>query len=86
MISRPKVMLLDEPSEGVQPNIVAEIGQLIRRVSIESGVSVLLVEQNIELALSAADRCLVMEKGRIVHGGPAAEFRNEDILKQYLAL
>jgi branched-chain amino acid transport system ATP-binding protein len=86
MACRPKVMLLDEPSEGVQPNIVAEIGRLIRRLGQETRLAVLLVEQNIQLALATADRCLVMEKGRIVHAGPAEEFRNDAVLKRYLAL
>lgn len=86
IVCRPKVLLLDEPSEGVQPNIVAEIGRLIRQLSEQTGLAVLLVEQNIELALATAHRCLVMEKGRIVHEGPAEEFRNDAILKRYLAL
>jgi urea ABC transporter ATP-binding protein UrtE len=83
---RPSVILLDEPSEGVQPNIVAQIGELIRTISVTAGTSVVLVEQNIELALHAASRCLVMEKGRIVHEGPAEEFRNDAVLKRYLAI
>lgn len=83
---RPDVLLLDEPSEGVQPNIVTEIGQLLRDLCRRSGLAVLLVEQNLELALTTADRCLVMEKGRLVHEGPAAEFRQDAILKRYLAI
>jgi branched-chain amino acid transport system ATP-binding protein len=86
LAGRPSVVLLDEPSEGVQPNIVAQIGELIRTISETSGTSVVLVEQNIELALHAASRCLVMEKGRIVHEGPAEEFRNDAVLKRYLAI
>ncbi|WP_436640821.1 ABC transporter ATP-binding protein [Microbaculum sp. FT89] len=86
MVSRPSMLLLDEPSEGVQPNIVHEIGELIGRLASETGVSVLLVEQNIELALQAAHRCLVMEKGQIVHQGPVDELRDDAVLKRYLAL
>lgn len=86
IVCRPKVMLLDEPSEGIQPNLVTEIGRLIRQLSQQTGLAVLLVEQNIELALATAQRCLVMEKGRIVHEGPAEEFRNDAVLKRYLAL
>jgi branched-chain amino acid transport system ATP-binding protein len=86
IVCRPKVLLLDEPSEGVQPNIVAEIGRLIRHLTQHTGLAVLLVEQNIELALATAQRCLVMEKGRIVHQGPAEELRDDAILKRYLAL
>jgi urea ABC transporter ATP-binding protein UrtE len=83
---RPRVLLLDEPSEGVQPNIVAEIGSLIRRLSERDNLAVLLVEQNVELALATAQRCLVMEKGRLVHEGPTEEFRSDAVLKRYLAL
>ena len=83
---RPGVLLLDEPSEGVQPNIVAEIGRLIRRLGEENGTAVLLVEQNVELALATARRCLVMEKGRLVHEGASEEFRSDAVLKRFLAL
>ena len=86
MVGRPKVLLLDEPSEGVQPNIVQQIGQLVRKLADESGIAVLIVEQNLELALATANRCIVMEKGRIVHSGPPDEFRNEAVLRRYLAL
>jgi urea ABC transporter ATP-binding protein UrtE len=86
MVSRPKVLLLDEPSEGVQPNIVQQIGQLVRKLADESGLAVLIVEQNLELALATANRCIVMAKGRIVHSGSPDEFRNEAVLRRHLAL
>ena len=67
----PKVLLLDEPSEGIQPNIVHAIGRADPPDRREHGLAVLLVEQNLDFALSAASRCVIMEKGRIVHeGGP----------------
>ncbi len=86
MMGRPKVLLLDEPSEGVQPNIVQQIGQLVRGLADENGLAVLIVEQNLELALATANRCIVMAKGRIVHSGPPDEYRNEAVLRRYLAL
>lgn len=61
----PRILLLDEPSEGIQPSIVQHIGELLRRFNREMGISVLLVEQNLELARHAGSRCLVMRKGRI---------------------
>jgi branched-chain amino acid transport system ATP-binding protein len=86
LCGQPSVLLLDEPSEGIQPSIVQELGAHIRRISRASGMSVLLVEQNIDLALDLADRCLVMEKGSIVHEGKPEDFRDEATLRKYLAI
>jgi urea ABC transporter ATP-binding protein UrtE len=61
----PRLLLLDEPSEGIQPSIVQQIGELLQRFNRDMGITVLLVEQNLELARHAATRCLVMQKGRI---------------------
>lgn len=61
----PSLLLLDEPSEGIQPSIVRQIGDLLRNFNRDMGITVLLVEQNLELARHAATRCLVMQKGRI---------------------
>ena len=66
MIGEPALMLLDEPSEGIQPSIVQEIAGHIRRINAEAGMTVLFVEQNLDLIVSLADRGLVMDKGRIV--------------------
>jgi branched-chain amino acid transport system ATP-binding protein len=86
LCGQPAVLLLDEPSEGIQPSIVQELGENIRKISRSSGMSVLLVEQNIDLALDLADRCMVMEKGSIVHEGSPEDFRDEATLRKYLAL
>jgi branched-chain amino acid transport system ATP-binding protein len=82
----PRVMLLDEPSEGIQPNIVAELGRIIGRIAAGAGMAVLLVEQNIDLALQVAHRTLVMEKGRIVHEGKPDDFRDDTTLRKLLAI
>lgn len=86
LCGQPKVLLLDEPSEGIQPNIVHEIGTIVRRIVDGSGMAVLLVEQNLDLALQVADRCIVMEKGQIVREGGPEDFRDEAVLREYLAL
>ena len=86
LCGRPRVLLLDEPSEGIQPNIVQEIGRLIRQIVERTGMSVLLVEQNLDLALQTARRVLVMEKGRIVHEGGPDDLRDEAILRRHLAI
>jgi urea ABC transporter ATP-binding protein UrtE len=86
LCGRPKLLLLDEPSEGVQPNIVQEIGKLIRDIVERSGIAILLVEQNLDLALQTAHRCAFMEKGRIVHEGAPQELEDETVLRRYLAI
>jgi branched-chain amino acid transport system ATP-binding protein len=84
LMSRPRYLLLDEPSLGLAPRVVAEVAALIREVHAE-GVAVLLVEQNAALALSLADRAYVMEGGKIVAHGTADALReDEDIQEFYL--
>lgn len=67
LIGKPKLLLLDEPSEGIQPSIVQEIGRVLSRIAKEQGLTILLVEQNMELVLGMAQRCLFMENGHIVY-------------------
>ncbi len=87
LMCEPKVILLDEPSLGLAPMLVAEIFGIIRRMREERGLTVLLVEQNAALALDIADHGYVMENGRIVLEGPAdALRRNSDIKEFYLGL
>jgi len=86
LCSDPRVLLLDEPSEGIQPNIVQEIGVFIRRLIEERPISVLLVEQNLELVEHAASRFLMIEKGCVVHEGRIAELKDETLLQTYLAV
>jgi len=86
LCSNPKLLLLDEPSEGIQPNIVQQLGALIRQIVEQTGIAVLLVEQNLDLGLSVATRCAIMEKGCIVHQGSREDFRDEAMLRRYLAI
>jgi branched-chain amino acid transport system ATP-binding protein len=87
LVSEPKVILLDEPSLGLAPLIVETIFGIIRRLKEERGQTVLLVEQNAALALDLADHGYVMETGRIVMQGPAADLReNPEIKEFYLGL
>jgi branched-chain amino acid transport system ATP-binding protein len=81
----PKLMLLDEPSFGLAPLIVQEIFRILRRVNEEGKVSMLLVEQNAALALDLADTAYVLETGRVVMSGKAADVKNDEgIRKSYL--
>lgn len=84
IMSRPKILLLDEPSMGLSPLLVKEIFRIIKEVN-KSGVTVLLVEQNAKMALSISDRAYVLETGKIAMEGNAKELmQNEDIKKAYL--
>ena len=84
MMSNPKLLLMDEPSMGLSPILVAEIFSIIERVSSQ-GTTVLLVEQNAQKALNIADRAYVLETGSIAMSGPAEQLRNDDsIRKAYL--
>jgi branched-chain amino acid transport system ATP-binding protein len=87
LMSRPRVMLLDEPSLGLAPMLVEEIFEIVQRLNREERLTVLLVEQNATLALGIAQHGYVMENGRIVLEGPAEALReNADIKEFYLGL
>ena len=73
LVLEPKLLILDEPTEGIQPNIVHEIGDLILRLNKEAGVTVLLVEQKLPFAKRVASEFRILEKGRCVAGGPIAD-------------
>jgi branched-chain amino acid transport system ATP-binding protein len=81
LVLQPKLLLLDEPSQGLAPLIVRDVFDIVRR-SREWGLSVLLVEQNVRAAVNVADRCYVLDDGKMVHEGPAQEFaRDEERIK-----
>lgn len=80
------MMLLDEPTEGIQPSIVDDILELLVRINQAEGLTILLVEQNMELALSVAQDFYVMEKGVIVDGGSVAEMDKERVIHEYLVV
>jgi urea transport system ATP-binding protein len=84
LVANPKLLILDEPTEGIQPSIIALIGQVLEKLKKATRMSVLLVEQYFEFALKLADRYYVMEKGAIVLSGESAALDKEAI-KPYLA-
>ncbi len=86
MIARPKMILLDEPSEGIMPVLVEEMGALFRRLR-EEGTTLLLVEQNVEWALNLADRAVIVDQGEIVYRSDAATLlADKDIQERYCAV
>jgi branched-chain amino acid transport system ATP-binding protein len=86
MIAKPKMLLLDEPSEGIMPILVEEMGQLFRALR-EQGVTLLLVEQNVEWALNLADRAVIIDQGEVVYESDAAALAaDRDIQERYCAV
>ncbi len=82
LLLRPSLLLLDEPSFGLAPLIVAEIFRILREINRNDRVSLLIVEQNANLALDLADRAYLIETGRIVIGGPASMIRGDDSVRR----
>jgi urea transport system ATP-binding protein len=77
LAAKPRLVLLDEPTEGIQPNIVEQIEQAIVRLNRDHGMTIVLVEQNVVFARRAAQRFVIMEKGRIAAEGAAGELSDE---------
>ena len=86
LMSNPDLLLLDEPTEGLAPLLVREVGRVIHQLKLE-GLSILLVEQNLPLALSVADRTHILSRGQIVHSSrPDELLANEDVKSRYLGV
>jgi branched-chain amino acid transport system ATP-binding protein len=86
LVTQPRLMLMDEPTEGLSPLFVREMGKLVRALK-ERGTAVLLVEQNLAFALALADDVYVMSKGRIVHHSPPGDLKdNREVRARYLGV
>ena len=85
LVLDPKLLILDEPTEGIQPNIVQEIGDILLRLNHEQGLTILLVEQKLPFARRVADAFAVMEKGSVVAEGPIAGLTDE-IVRRHLSV
>lgn len=85
LVLEPRILLLDEPCEGIQPNIVQLIGDVIQRLRTEQGLSVLLVEQKLPFARAVADDFAIMDRGSIVAGGAMNEL-SESLVAEYLTV
>ena len=85
LLTDPKVLILDEPTEGIQPNIIDQIGETLLKLKGEGRMSILLVEQYLDFCLGVADRFYVMDRGAIVADGAIAHL-NEAIVKKYLTV
>ena len=85
LVLEPTLLVLDEPTEGIQPNIVREIGEIIKKLNREQGLTVLLVEQKLPFARQVASDFHILEKGRLVAQGPIGEL-NDEVVRQYLSV
>jgi urea transport system ATP-binding protein len=79
LVSRPRMLLLDEPTEGIQPSVIAEIEDVIERLHTQRGITVLLVEQYLDLAIRLADRFVILDAGEVARAGTRAELRDESV-------
>jgi urea transport system ATP-binding protein len=86
LIGNPDLVLLDEPSEGIQPSIVQQIAENFKKLNAEIGLTVLFVEQNIDMIMSMAQRCYVMDKGAIVDQVAPSRLADERVMRKYLAI
>ena len=86
MMLEPKIILLDEPTEGLMPRMVSQIRDIIARLH-RDGVAILLVEQDVGLTLGASSRCYIMEKGLMRHNGPSADLKADPaVIHQYMGV
>ncbi len=87
LIANPKMLLLDEPTEGIQPSIVHEIGENLAAIATETGLTILIVEQNVDMVRTVASDALFMENGQIVDGCSIADLERDDsLLHRYLSV
>jgi len=87
LVGEPILLLLDEPSEGIQPSIVQEIARTMRKIAGQRNLTILIVEQNLEFVLSTASRCLFMENGRIAEEAPVELVRSgSSLIQKYLSV
>jgi urea transport system ATP-binding protein len=85
LVLDPKLLILDEPTEGIQPNIVQEIGDILRRLNRDAGLTLLLVEQKLPFARKVGDRFAILDRGRSMASGAMADL-NETLVKEYLTV
>jgi len=85
LLTEPKLLILDEPTEGIQPNIIDHIGDTLLKIKKEGKISILLVEQYLDFCLAVGDSFYIMDRGAVVAGGPIAHL-NDEMVRQHLTV
>ena len=85
LVIDPKLLILDEPTEGIQPNIIIEICDIIKKLNTDHGMTVILVEQKLPIARKVADKFVILDRGSNVHSGLMKEL-DKSIIKKYLTV
>jgi ABC-type branched-subunit amino acid transport system ATPase component len=86
LMTDPRLMLLDEPSDGIMPTLVTQIGDTLSRINRNEDMAIVLVEQNVPLVFAMAERCIILEKGQVVADGTRDEVSGSELMQQYLAI
>lgn len=86
LMSHPKILLLDEPSDGIMPILVQQIAKILAEINRKEGMTIVIVEQNVPMVFSLTSHCIILEKGRIVAEGNRDDIADSEIMKEYLAL
>jgi len=81
LITKPKLLLLDEPTEGIQPNIIQQIGEVIRQLRARGDMAIVLVEQYFDFAYDLADQVIILQRGSVVHSGAKSDLSRNDLLR-----
>ena len=84
LVTRPKVLVLDEPTEGIQPSIIKDIGRALQFLRDDMGMTILLVEQFLDFCRELADDIYVMDRGEILHSGPAADLDKPEVRRHLM--
>ncbi|MBN9307572.1 MAG: urea ABC transporter ATP-binding subunit UrtE [Devosia sp. 67-54] len=84
LVTRPRVLVLDEPTEGIQPSIIKDIGRALRFLRDEKGMTILLVEQYLDFCCEIADDIYIMDRGQIMHSGPASDLDRPDVRRHLM--
>jgi branched-chain amino acid transport system ATP-binding protein len=86
LIGAPDLLLLDEPSEGVQPTIIEEISDVVREINDDLGTTVFFVEQNLDFTVNTTERCYVIETGQVVNELPPGELRGSEVVQRHITV
>jgi ABC-type branched-subunit amino acid transport system ATPase component len=86
LMTHPRLMLLDEPSDGIMPLLVNQIADILARINRDAGLTILIVEQNVPMVFRMTNECVIIEKGRVVISGSRQELEASNVMHEYLAV